>query len=286
MIRVLDDLAINMLEAQDQWDSVTVVRLGMRCMADMEVCRFRDQNCQDKAEHALFEFMGRALSRQKEWEKAIQFYDRDIAVSDRIKDFPRKGRCLFSKAEMQMSMGRYDDAKSVYQAVYDIGEKGGYFELYGKASLGLSRVAKKSGNVEKAMELAYEAKKAAGLFQDDQWGKNRLEAEAILSIIRLSDMQATDFDEELIERALLLGAAVDADPREGGGMLTLQAMELQGQRQMFMGANVESANTFARLLVHSKQDRFRQMADVIAMTARVTEHLTMLVEFGIVDMRV
>jgi hypothetical protein len=28
------------------------------------------------------------------------------------------------------------------------------------------------------------------------------------------------------------------------------------------------------------------MADVVAMTARVTEHLTMLVEFGIVDMRV
>jgi tetratricopeptide (TPR) repeat protein len=284
--RVLEDLTINMQEAQDQWDSVTVVRLGMRCMLDLQKCEFRDQNMNDKAEHALYEFMARAFGRQKKWGLAIEFFDRDIAVSDRIQNFPRKGRCLHSKAEMLMSMGRYDDAKSVYQAVYDIGEKGGYFELYGKASLGLSRVAQKSGDTRTAMELAEEARKAAGLFLDDQWGKNRLEAEAILAIIRLSDIQAAEFDDKLIEKALLLGAAVDADTREGGAMLTLQAMELQGQRQMFMGKLADSANTYAQLLVHAKQDRFRQMADVGAMSERVTQHLKMLVDIGVVDVRV
>ena len=286
LLRVLNLLTTSMREAQKQWDSATVVRLGMQCMIDLKYCRFLDQNVQDNAENALFEFLARSYSRQNQWAMAMQFYDRAIVVNDRMKDFTRKGRCLYGKAQMQMSLGRYDDAKIVYQAVDDIGRESGDFELYGKASLGLSRVAKKSGNVEKAMELAYEAKKAAGLLLDNQWGQNRLEVEAVILIIELSDIQATDFDDTLIEKALLLGAAVDADPREGGSLHSLQAMELQGRRQMFMGQHQDSAKTFAQLLVQAKQSDYRQVPDVSKMVTRVTQHLKVLVDIGVVDVRV
>ena len=249
--------------AQLAWDSATVIELGLKCVADIKICRYASDALQHALEMELYDHLARAFSRQANSIEALKYYDIGAVVCESARDFPRLGRTLCCKADAQMSLHLYDAAKTTYTKVHKLGEEGGWFEIYAKACLGLSSVARLEGDMAKALELSHESLTATGLMEEGQYGKKRDSARAIIGILKCSDMYADDLDESLLDRLVVLGTEIDLDLREGGGSLVcVEAADFLAKRHMAKGRLAQGANACNEVIRLASEDRFRQTAYV------------------------
>jgi hypothetical protein len=100
--------------------------------------------------------------------------------------------------------------------------------------------------------------------EDGDRRKSRLCANAIIGTIRCSDLNDREFDaESLLDRLVVLSAAVDVDPREGGGSIFgVVALTFIYTRHLSMGRISESVKSCRELISLAAQDRFKQMRTV------------------------
>jgi tetratricopeptide (TPR) repeat protein len=267
--------------AQERWDSATVIKVGLRTVDDLERCVWKSQDLSDSLTVDLHEQLGRAYSRSGLFTAAAHHFGLASLACVRIEKFARQGLILANKADMQFKAGDFGAALETFAKVENLGEKGGVFDLYARACLGRSRCAAKSGDGAAAMLMAQESLKATGCLLDNQFGKNRMEASALLCICTLSDMHADDFDEKLLNRLLELGAAIEADPREGGTTLHIYALELVARRHLSVGRLGVGVAAYKHVLHLVADPRFAQMEDIQHVGKMAKEMLAEVQFFGL-----
>ncbi|KAJ1467201.1 hypothetical protein T484DRAFT_1859624 [Baffinella frigidus] len=277
-------LAINteIPAAQERWDSATVIKVGLRTVDDFERCVWASQSRSDSLTVDLHEQLGRAHSRSGLFHGAAHHYGQASLACVRIEDFARQGLLLANKADMHFSGGDFGAALETFAKVEHLGEKGGFFDLYSRACLGRSRCARKSGDNEGAMLMAQESLKATSCLLDNQFGRSRMEAAALLTICTLSDMYARDFDFKLLNRLLELGVAIEADQREGGTTMHIYALELVARRHMAVGRISVGAAAYRHVLHLVADPRFSQMEDIKALGQAAKQMLAQVQFFGLV----
>jgi tetratricopeptide (TPR) repeat protein len=187
-----------------------------------------------------------------------------VEVCEKAGATTRHGVLLSNAGDQHCILREYEEASKCYKEVGRLGEKDGNFELYSMSQLGLSGVARKTGRKEEAMELARETLEAAGLMAEGDHRKSRLCANAILGIIRCSDLNDVEFDaESLLDRLVVLGEEVDLDPREGGGStIGVQALALIYTRNLSMGRISEAVENCRELISLAAQVRFEKVSFV------------------------
>ena len=263
LTRVRDAVLDDMPAAQERWDSETVLKLGRRCMHDFTLARWGTQAVQDEVEMELYELMSRAYSRGRQFEESIDFAQRSILLCERLGLWQRSGRGHSNIADMQVGLQRYADARVSYETVHTLGEKSGSFELYAKSNLGLSKLSHREGSLVDAKRFAEESLTATALYQPNQYGKSRDEANAILAIVACCDVESESFDGTLLERLAVLGQEVDDDPREGGGsFIGIRAAGLLGRRHLAMGRIASGVAAYQRVVEIAKESRFSGMDEV------------------------
>ena len=262
MIRVQNAIVHTMPEAEDLWDSVTVIKLGKEVEADLLVCKFVSDEMQNNVIFGLTSKMARAYSRQNDFPMAISYYDKSISVCQQMHDPLHEGRCISRKCYMQMKLRQYHDAQVGYERIRVIGRDEGLFELYSKASVGLSQLARFDGRLADAMEFALEARKSALLQLPGDYGKDWDEAYAIFEIVECSDVDSLEFDEGLLYRLQELGVAIDTDERQGGSLVSIRAANLLGARHVSMGKFPEAVAAYQEVVRMATNPKFCQMPEV------------------------
>ena len=282
----------DMVVAHDTWDSKRVLSLGEQAEADLSITYFP---LKDKVEIELLEMMARAFVRTAQYAKARDYFERLLSLFDPVDKHKEHTRTQMRIADMCISVGDVEKAKVLYNQVYAIGERDGDFEYHSKACLGLSRIekeepqegdgsrTKRKKRLKKAMALAKQALIAAELMMDGDYGKERDAAQAIISIIDLSDITSVHFDETLITRLEEFTTAVDAT-EEGGSSLCVKAAEIQWRREWAMSRWSQCANACAKTMRVASQTRFEQNPDVKAFYEKAFQALENLNRLGFVAM--
>jgi hypothetical protein len=142
---------------------------------------------------------------------------------------------------------------------------------------------KRKKRLKKAMTLAKQALIAAELMMDGDYGKERDAAQAIISIIDLSDITSVHFDETLITRLEEFTTAVDAT-EEGGSSLCVKAAEIQWRREWAMSRWSQCANACAKTMRLASQTRFKQNPDVQAFYEKAFQAVETLNGLGFITM--
>jgi tetratricopeptide (TPR) repeat protein len=281
-----------MVVAHDTWDSKRVLSLGEQAEADLLIIDFP---LKEKVKIEMFEMMARAWSRTAQYSKARDYFERLLALFDPVDKHKEHTRTQMRIADMCISVGDVEKAKVLYKQVYAIGERDGNFEYHSKACLGLSRIekqepqggdgsrTKRKKRLKKAMTLAKQALIAAELMLDRDYGKQRDAAQAIISIIDLSDITSVHFDETLITRLEEFTTAVDAT-EEGGSSLCVKAAEIQWRREWAMSRWSQCANACAKTMRLASQTRFKQNPDVQAVYAKAFQAVETLNGLGFITM--
>ena len=251
-------------------------------MHDFTLARWGTQTIQDEVEAELYELISRAYSRDGQFTESVDFAQREILLCERLGLWQRSGRGHSNIAGMQVALGRYADARVSYETVHTLGEKSGSFELYAKSNLGLSKLAYREGNLVDAKRLAEESLTATGLYQPNQYGQARDEANAILAIVACCNIESESFDETLLYRLAVLGEEVDEDTREGGGsFIGTRAAGLLGRRHLAMGRIAEGVTAYRRVVYIAKEQRFSGMAEVQNLARHADAALCNLVLTGL-----
>jgi len=261
--RCVKAIAVTMVEAEARWDSRTVIEAGRAVEADLSALTIGTSAYDAELRRHHSERMGRAFSRQRDYKTAVRYYDKFIAICEHSPDSCKllaRGLCL--KADIQVHLMDLDGAWLSYERVGKLGERDGLFEMYAKATLGLSNIACLRGDKQKGLELAREGRAAVLLLEDSDYAKARTKASAILAIISCSDVDAEDFDETLLERLTVLAVDIDADPREGGSTICVRAAELRGARHLARWRVEEAVAAYKEIVEMAKEERFSQMSNV------------------------
>lgn len=268
----------DMVVAHDTWDSKRVLSLGEQAEADLLIIDFP---LKEKVKIEMLEMMARAFSRTAQYSKSLEYFERLLALFDPVDKHKEHTRTKMRIADMCISVGDVEKAKILYNQVYAIGERDGNFEYHSKACLGLSRIGKETGNKNDAMALAKQALIAAELMLDGDYGKERDAAQAIISIIDLSDITSEHFDETLITRLEEFTTAVDAT-EEGGSSLCVKAAEIQWRREWAMSRWSQCANACAKTMRLASQTRFKQNPDVNAVYKRAVQAVETMNALGLI----
>jgi tetratricopeptide (TPR) repeat protein len=281
-----------MVVAHDTWDSKRVLSLGEQAEADLLIIDFP---LKEKVKIEMFEMMARAWSRTAQYAKARDYFERLLALFDPVTKHKEHTRTQMRIADMCISVGDVEKAKVLYSQVYTVGERDGNFEFHSKACLGLSTIekqepqggdgsrTKRKKRLKKAMTLAKQALIAAELMLDRDYGKQRDAAQAIISIIDLSDITSVHFDETLITRLEEFTTAVDAT-EEGGSSLCVKAAEIQWRREWAMSRWSQCANACAKTMRLASQTRFKQNPDVKAVYEKAFQAVETLNGLGFITM--
>ena len=281
-----------MVVAHDTWDSKRVLSLGKQAEADLLIIDFP---LKEKVKIEMFEMMARAWSRTAQYAKARDYFERLLALFDPVDKHKEHTRTQMRIADMCISVGDVEKAKVLYSQVYTVGERDGNFEFHSKACLGLSTIekqepqggdgsrTKRKKRLKKAMTLAKQALIAAELMMDGDYGKERDAAQAIISIIDLSDITSVHFDETLITRLEEFTTAVDAT-EEGGSSLCVKAAEIQWRREWAMSRWSQCANACAKTMRLASQTRFKQNPDVKAVYEKAFQAVETLNGLGFITM--
>jgi tetratricopeptide (TPR) repeat protein len=282
----------DMVVAHDTWDSKRVLSLGEQAEADLLIIDFP---LKEKVKIEMFEMMARAWSRTAQYAKARDYFERLLALFDPVAKHKEHTRTQMRIADMCISVGDVEKAKVLYSQVYTVGERDGNFEFHSKACLGLSTIekqepqggdgsrTKRKKRLKKAMTLAKQALIAAELMLDRDYGKQRDAAQAIISIIDLSDITSVHFDETLITRLEEFTTAVDAT-EEGGSSLCVKAAEIQWRREWAMSRWSQCANACAKTMRLASQTRFKQNPDVQAFYEKAFQAVETLNGLGFVTL--
>ena len=281
-----------MVVAHDTWDSKRVLSLGEQAEADLLIIDFP---LKEKVKIEMLEMMARAFSRTAQYSKSRDYFERLLALFDPVDKHKEHTRTQMRIADMCISVGDVEKAKVLYSQVYTVGERDGNFEFHSKACLGLSTIekqepqggdgsrTKRKKRLKKAMTLAKQALIAAELMLDGDYGKERDAAQAIISIIDLSDITSEHFDETLITRLEEFTTAVDAT-EEGGSSLCVKAAEIQWRREWAMSRWSQCANACAKTMRLASQTRFKQNPDVQAFYEKAFQAVETLNGLGFVTL--
>ncbi|KAJ1467816.1 hypothetical protein T484DRAFT_1857487 [Baffinella frigidus] len=255
-------LAINteIPAAMERWDSATVIKVGLRTVDDFERCVWASQARSDSLIVDLHEQLGRAHSRSGLFAAAAHHFGLASLACVRIERFARQGLLLANKADMHFHGGDFGTARETFAKVENLGEKGG---------------GEPEGNVVPSRQPV--RKEPNGGF-----GKNRMEASALLIICTLSDMNARDFDDKLLNRLLELGAAIEADQREGGTTMHIYALELVARRHLAEGRIGVGVAAYKHVLHLVADPRFTLMEDIRALGQAAKQMLAEVQFFGLV----
>jgi hypothetical protein len=282
----------DMVVAHDTWDSKRVLSLGEQAEADLLIIDFP---LKEKVKIEMLEMMARAFSRTAQYSKSRDYFEQLLALFDPVAKHKEHTRTQMRIADMCISVGDVEKAKVLYSQVYTVGERDGNFEFHSKACLGLSRIekqepqggdgsrTKRKKRLKKAMTLAKQALIAAELMLDRDYGKQRDAAQAIISIIDLSDITSVHFDETLITRLEEFTTAVDAT-EEGGSSLCVKAAEIQWRREWAMSRWSQCANACAKTMRLASQTRFKQNPDVKAVYEKAFQAVETLNGLGFITM--
>lgn len=269
MLRMEDALA-EITAAHDRGDCTTVLSVGAASETDLaNPVEFPERRF---LEYQILDFMARSYSRTGDLANAIVYFEREAAIHERLSAYKMQARCLNNVASMQHASGKPLEAKVAFEKVQRIGEQGGYFEMYAKACCGLSDIALRDGRKEEAMTLAKESLTACGLMEDGDFGKDRDSSNALVCIIRASEIESESFDDTLLNRLELLAKTIDSSEKGGSNHIVLYSA-YASKRHFAMGRLVEGKAQCLEVIRLSKQDRFSQSTTVKNMALNAFEML-------------
>ena len=278
--RVVDLVMTQMKNAHALWDSTRVISLGAQAEADLLIIAFP---LKEKVEIERLDMMARAFSRTAEYSKALEYFERLLALYDPVDERKEHTRAKICIADMDVVLKHFDKAKVRYKEVFSIGEDDGNFEFHSKSCLGLCRVEKEAGNKARALEFAEQALAAADLLLDIDYSKQRDQAQALVEIISLLDLESKKFDENLITRLHDLAKALDTK-EPGGTSWCVKAAEIQWRRHWHMSRWIQCANACMKTMQLAQEDRFKQKPDVQKASEAALQAITELQGLGFIAM--
>jgi hypothetical protein len=271
--RLIETVNIKMAAAHDRCDYQEVISLGR--LVEEDFALIHDVGDWD-VESSFLDAMVRAFSGLWNYVEAVAYSERLSLCCAAAGQSKAQGQALMNLGAMKLiGMGARVEAAACYEKVRDIGVRGGYFAMESKACEGLSRLANGQANGEvrkaEALEFAKQALIAAELMQDDEFGKQLTEADAVLAVINSSDLAAPDCDEAPIHRF----ADLARDLRDQAGSMHLVIVqEVWVRRHKSMGRKRECADACREILALAAAPRMAQNRGVqqVATNARVTLH--------------
>jgi tetratricopeptide (TPR) repeat protein len=270
--RLVETVRIKMVAAQGRGDWQEVISLGRLAEKDLALVHDLDDV---GVEAALLDMMGLASEKLRNDAEAVRYYERLAALFATHGLFMEQGRALMNLGQTRQNMGALVEAAAIYEKVRDIGVRGGYFAMESKSCQGLARLAILEGRKAEGLEFAQQALIAAGLMLDDEFGQQRNEADAVLTVINCSDLASPDFDEALIHRYAGLVRALE-DQADSTDHVNVQ--RVWAGRHAAMGRQREFADACREILALAAAPRMAQMVNVQQMAAKARARLHTLGE--------